>query len=189
MFYCLIIAWFLVILNIILNYLNATYLFENEFSIFISLLVIVFGLFAIGLFCLIKYKVLGIYMFIIPFIVSIIFITFKCIFGINLIDINYIELITWMADNNDEGIDVKISKETIKETAVVVSEGVNRFTVNTGGYGTAAVAAGIQKVVTSGAPLGAKAVGVLGLSAIGMAGALTPAHLIKIRYLKSRQTT
>ena len=77
---------------------------------------------------------------------------------------------------DDKGLDVQVSKQAMKETAAVVFDGVNKFAVNVGGYGTAAVAAaGIQKVVTSGAPLGAKAVGVVGLSLIGTAGALSPA--------------
>ena len=84
-----------------------------------------------------------------------------------------------------KGLDVQVSKQAMQETAAIVSDGVNKFAANVGGYGTAAVAAaGIQKVVTSGAPLGAKAVGVVGLSLIGTAGALSPAVSKMLGYNK-----
>lgn len=117
-------------------------------------------------------------MILIPFVLSILVLVFKFMFGLDIMYIYNIDIIIFMTDsnNNDKGIDVNISKEAMKETATVVSEGVNRLAVNVGGYDTAAVAAsGIQKVVTSGGPLGAKAAGVVGLSVIGTAEALAPA--------------
>ena len=79
LFYYLAFAWSLVVLNFILNYLNEDYfvsLFGVEFSIFISLFVIFISIFALAMFCWIKYRLLGIYMFVIPFIVGVVFLAF-----------------------------------------------------------------------------------------------------------------
>ena len=79
LFYYLAFAWSLVVLNFSLNYLNKDYfvsLFGVEFSIFISLFVIFISLFALAMFWWIKYRLLGIYVFVIPFIVSIVFLVF-----------------------------------------------------------------------------------------------------------------
>lgn len=118
-------------------------------------------------------------MFVIPFIVGVVFLAFEFIFTDSIFNINILML------DDDKGLDVQVSKQAMQETAAIVSDGVNKFAANVGGYGTAAVAAaGIKKVVTSGAPLGAKAVGVVGLSLIGTAGALSPAVSKMLGYNK-----
>lgn len=173
--YYLAFAWSLLVLNLILNYLNKYYfvsLLGIEFSIFISLFVIFIGIFTIGIFCWIKYRLLGIYIFVIPFILGLVLLFF--VFTLYVFDLNRL-LYSILKLDDDKELNIQVSKEAMKETTAVVSDGVYKFAVNVGGYGTAADAAGIQKVATSGAPLAGKAIGVVGLSIIGTAGALSPA--------------
>ena len=123
-------------------------------------------------------------MFIIPLLIAILFLGFELIYD-STIYLNSLGEYILKLGEDDKGLEVQVSKQAMKETAGVVSDGINKFAVNVGGYGTAAAAAaGIQKVATSGAPLGAKAVGIIGLSVIATTGALSPAISKFMTYTK-----
>lgn len=109
-------------------------------------------------------------MFIIPLVIGIVVLAFKLIFADSLINIH--DIFLNIADQ-DKGLEV--SKQAMKETARVVSEGVNKFVI-IGAFVTAvASVVANYNILISETDLIAKVIGIIGISLIGLIGVILPA--------------